>query len=76
MADLMQPSQKIWPQIVEHGATNVLMQIGQVKVGSFGTTFSGTGLLAFFLCHSSDNGEEEISVARTYKVILCVVKFN
>ena len=54
MAALMHPSQKICPQTVEHGETNAPMQIGQLKVGSFGATFSGTGLLTFFLCHSSD----------------------
>ena len=61
MADLMQSSQKIWPQIVEKGETIVHMQIGQLKVGSFafsvppvqkwpeevssGTTFSLTSAL-------------------------------
>ena len=36
MAALMQSSQKIWPQIVEKGETITHMQVGQLKVGSFG----------------------------------------
>lgn len=64
----MQPSQKIWPQAVEHGETNVLMQIGQLKVGSFATTFSGTGLLALFLCHVTVQNVQENSVTTTDKV--------
>ena len=64
MAALMHPSQKICPQTVEHGETKALMQIGQLKVGSFGATFSGTGLLTFFLCHSSDTMCRNKSVTR------------
>ena len=59
MTALMQPSQKICPQTVEQGETNAPMQIGQLKAGSFGTAFSGTGLLTFFLCHPSDKSVQE-----------------
>jgi len=41
----MHSVQKIWPQFVVEGSTNLLQHTGQVKLGSFGTTTSAGSLL-------------------------------
>lgn len=52
MACLMQFVQKMWPHIVVAGSSNLFQHTGQVKMGSFGATFTGSLLVfpAFFDC--------------------------
>lgn len=52
MACLMQFVQKMWPHIVVAGSSSLFQHTGQVKMGSFGVTFTGSLLVfpALFDC--------------------------
>ena len=54
--------------MVEDASTNGLMQIGQVKVGSFGTTFSGSGsgFMIALLCNVFNDSELELEGKKNF----------